>query len=174
MIKGREIKKSKIFGKLPAVAVALILIFMFAVGGTIAYLVTSTSSVNNQFNPVYVTCEINNDGTIKNTGNIPAYIRAAVIVTWRDSNGTIFAKSPVVGTDYEIVAGTGWTKSGDYYYFNTAVAPSADTTTGLSVTSKGTATPADGFTLKYEIVASAIQSDPKSAVTEAWGYTPSN
>ena len=174
MIRGREMKKSKIFGKLPAVVVALMLVLVFAVGGTVAYLVTSTTSVNNQFEPVYVTCEINNDGTIKNTGNIPAYIRAAVIVTWRDKDGTIFAKSPVAGTDYEITAGNGWTKSGNYYYFDSAVAPSENTTTGLSVTSKNATAPADGFTLKYEIVASAIQSDPKSAVTEAWGYTPSN
>ena len=40
--------------------------------------------------------------TVTNTGNVDAFIRAAIIVTWKDSAGNIAATVPVEGYDYNL------------------------------------------------------------------------
>ena len=68
---------------------AIAVLLCATVGGTVAYLVTSTRSITNTFTPSNVTISIEesmsgnvkNDVKIKNTGNTAAYIRAAVVVT---------------------------------------------------------------------------------------------
>ena len=75
--------------------VALVMILTAAIGGTIAYIVTSTSAVENTFTPAEVKTEINEtfDGTVKsdvsvaNTGEVAAYIRAAIVVSWKTTTG---------------------------------------------------------------------------------------
>ena len=72
---------------------AAMLILVCGVGSTLAYLATQTGQVQNTFEPAYVRSSVIeeswNDGnlvksnvTIKNTGNVSAYIRAAIVVTW--------------------------------------------------------------------------------------------
>ena len=70
----------------------IVLMLTIAIGGTIAYIVTNTQPVVNTFTPGGVPIEINekfdgttkSDVTIKNKGNVPAYIRAKIIVTWKN------------------------------------------------------------------------------------------
>ena len=77
--------------------VALLVLLCCTVAGTVAYLVTSTDPVTNTFTPASVTTEVEEefDGTtksdvqIKNTGDIDAYIRAAIIINWADKQGII-------------------------------------------------------------------------------------
>ena len=73
-------------------------------------------------------------------------------------------------SDYALATGDGWTKDGDFYYYNAKVP--AGTSTGNLITScspkvKG---PADGYTLHVEILAQAVQADGISAgsATEAF------
>ena len=69
---------------------AMAAILCAAVGGTAAYLVASTPPVTNTFAVPKLETEIREsfDGEVKdsvriaNTGGVPAYIRAAVVVTW--------------------------------------------------------------------------------------------
>ena len=149
-----------------------------AVGGTWAFLVAQSEPVENNFTYAHVSCRIDEkfDGTtksdvqIQNTGDIPAYIRARIVVTWKDASGNVSAV-PVENTDYTITFNeTDWTQQGDYWYCKTAVNPN-DFTPELITECKKTdnANAPDGYDLSVEILADAIQSEPANAVKEAWG-----
>lgn len=158
---------------------SLVLVLVCFVGSTVAYLVASTGMVTNTFNPAQVSCRVDEksfDGakkenvTIANTSNIEAYIRAAIIVTWKNAeNGNVYGRMPVEGTDYSITMGEiGWTKGSDgYYYYGSPVAVGASTATLITeCIDKGTA-PA-GYGLNVEILGSAIQSVPAYVVEQNW------
>lgn len=158
---------------------AVIVLLAGAVGGTWAFLVAQSEPVQNNFTYAHVRCTIDEkfDGTtksdvkIQNTGDIPAYIRARIVVTWKDANGNVSAV-PVKNTDYTIAFNeTDWTQQGDYWYCKTAVNPNVSTPE-LITECKKTGTAPKYYDLSVEILADAIQSEPASAVTEAWGYTP--
>lgn len=162
----------------------LVLILGAMVGTTLAYLFTNTDGLVNTFTPANVTVDIDEPGwdedktvknnvTVKNTGDVEAYIRAAVVVTWQDAEGNVYPTAPVEGTDYTVTwTMSGWVKYGGFYYYTSPVAPSKST--GVLLTEckvKDGATPPDGYHLSVEILASAIQSQPATAVQEAWGMT---
>lgn len=158
---------------------AVIVLLAGAVGGTWAFLVAQSEPVQNNFTYAHVSCRIDekfengvkSDVKIQNTGDIPAYIRARIVVTWKDANGNVSAV-PVKDTDYTITFNeTDWTQQGDYWYCNTAV-DATKFTPVLITECKKTGTAPDGYDLSVEILADAIQSEPASAVTEAWGYNP--
>ena len=98
--------------------------------------------------------------------NIPAYIRAAIVVNWQDAEGNLWAVPPKQGTDYTISAEL-CQLLGDYYYFKGECAPGASFP--IQVTQAGTARPPAGYTLHVKILAEGIQSIPADAVKEAWG-----
>ena len=166
-------------GRLNATIISVVLILTLAVGGTIAFLSTKTDPVVNTFNPSQVTCSVVEDFdgktktnvNVKNTGDIPAYIRARIVVTWKDASGNVSAV-PVKNTDYTIAFNeTDWTQQGDYWYCKTAVDAGGETPVLIIKCEKKGNAPKD-YDLSVEILADAIQSEPASAVTEAWGYTP--
>ncbi len=155
---------------------ALVLILVCAVGGTVAFLVTHTAAVKNTFIPGDVTTEIVEkveDGTkttvkVENTGNVPAYIRVAVVANnvGKDDAGqtVILPGTPDLGNVFDT---TKWTYIGGYYYYNGVVQP--DTLTDDLLKS--------GIELKdiqVTILASAIQADPDTAVQDAWNMSYSN
>ena len=109
---------------------------------------------------------------ITNTGTAPSYIRAAVVVTWVTSDGSTLAETPVEGEDYDITyaENTGWLKGDDgYWYYTTPVNPNEST--GILIDECTQLAEKADCQLAVEILASAIQSDPSDAVTEAWGVT---
>lgn len=158
---------------------AVIVLLAGAVGGTWAFLVAQSEPVQNNFTYAHVSCRIDekfengvkSDVKIQNTGDIPAYIRARIVVTWKDASGNVSAV-PVKDSDYTMTMGTGWTKGTDgYWYCNTAVAAGGETPVLITKCEKKGTAPKD-YDLSVEILADAIQSEPASAVTEAWGNTP--
>ena len=162
---------------------AAMLILVCGVGGTLAYLATQTGQVQNTFEPAYVTSKVNetfknnvkSKVTITNTGNVSAYIRAAIVVTWKDAAGnTTLPEKPELDTDYTMQLNkTDWTEVGGYYYYNKSVAADASTT-NLIVRCEPNKSYPDGRKLCVEVIGSAIQAEPANAVTEAWGVTISN
>lgn len=157
---------------------AVIVLLAGAVGGTWAFLVAQSEPVQNNFTYAHVRCTIDekfengvkSDVQIQNTGDISAYIRARIVVTWKDASGNVSAV-PVENTDYTITFNeTDWTQQGDYWYCKTAVNPN-DFTPELITECKKTdnANAPDGYDLSVEILADAIQSEPANAVKEAWG-----
>ena len=160
---------------------AVIVLLAGAVGGTWAFLVAQSEPVQNNFTYAHVSCTIKEkfDGTTKsdvqtqNTGDIPAYIRARIVVTWKDTSGNVSAV-PVKDSDYTMDMGTGWIEGKDgYWYCKTAVNPNVSTPELITECKKpANANVPDDYDLSVEILADAIQSEPASAVTEAWGNTP--
>ncbi len=172
----------KINRKLVAIALLCLCIVAGAVGSVAAYLTSRTEPVTNEFVPAKVTCVVEetfeggvkNDVKIRNTGNIDAYIRACVVVTFVSDDGKVLATAPQEGTDYMVVWNPhGWVKGSDgYWYHEKAVAP--DNATTVLIESASVISAPEGYRLDIQIIASAIQSEPYRAVQEAWGITPIN
>lgn len=171
--------------KVSMLLVSLVLIAAIAVGSTVAFIATSTEPITNIFNPANVTIDIDEkfengvktDVKVKNTGNTDAFIRAQIVVTWKDANGNVSATKPVEGTDYTMTLNEAdWFQGTDgFYYCKTSVAPNGFTPALITECKKADGvTPPDGYDLSVEIIASGIQSTPDGAVTEAWGMTVTN
>ena len=162
----------------------VVLILAGAVGGTLAYIVTSSGPVQNTFTPAHVTCAveesdfvdgtstIKNNVTIRNTGNTSAYIRAAVVANWCDASSKILAPQPV--TLERPILGDGWSRNttDGYYYYSSSVP--AGGSTGALITGSGytprdrpAGVPADAH-LEMTIVCQAVQAEGLgSGVTDA-------
>ena len=155
--------------------VSLAVILSLTVGGTLAYLVVKTDVLTNIFNPTKVEVTISN-GTITNTGDIPAYVRVAIVATWQ-KDGAVYAKAPKLcdceGThsntqdcDYTLDL-TGWIQGSDgFYYHRAAVVTGNENSVSAPATIVVNATNTEGYTLSIEVLVSAIQATPEAV--EAW------
>lgn len=161
---------------------ALVLIFGALVGSTVAFLFTDADPVTNTFQMAKVATEITEDfdNSVKNNvyvnniGDVPAYIRVAVVVTWQNDKGEVHPNVPAYGVDYAWVEPeeSDWTVFNGYYYYTKVLNPGMKTDTFLFTNCQPVEDRApDDYHLSVEILASAIQSDPASAVQEAWGVT---
>ena len=162
---------------------AILMLIGVAAGSTVAYLITKTDNVANTFTYGQVSCAIREDFTdkthkkdvqVENTGNVNAYIRATYVINWLDKDGNIAASVP---SDYTytlsvVPRSSKWVAGGDgYYYYTSAVEPGAMTDYLLDC--KVDHPEKTEYTLSVEILATAVQSEPANAVTEAWGVNPS-
>jgi len=171
--------------KAAALGFACVLVGCLAVAGVVAFLNATSGPVVNTFNPSKVTTFVEEDFKdgvksnvqVKNTGDVSAYIRALVVVTWKNANGDVLGTSPVAGTDYSIEyvlsnqtdpAGK-WTLAADgYYYWSNPVAPQGLTGTLISSCSPVAKKTPDGYFLNVEIITSGIQSLPAAVVETEW------
>lgn len=189
-----KIKKQKLL------ILSLALVLLIGAGSTIAYLISVPPGVENKFQPTVVSCTVLEDFDkqtksnvrVQNTGDIDAYIRAEIVVNWKNDAGEVYGAEPKDGADYniDIPKNTGWFEKGGFYYYENVVNPKGtqddkDKTGVLinSCTPVADRAPA-GYYLSVEIIASAIQEDGVSdgqgepglvkdepAVTNAWGVT---
>lgn len=174
--------------KIYAIAICLLLTVVFAVGGTVAYLLTSTPSVKNTFTPASAPNEIeeNFNGEVKSgvkilvpqgDKNVDVYVRVAMVATWQDTAGNVAPATPVAGTDYIVDMGSDkWVKNGDFYYYTEVVAPGTETEVLFdSITVVEGKAPA-GYTLHVELMSQSIQADgmkgDMKVVESAWGVDP--
>lgn len=162
---------------------AIIMLIGAVVGSTVAYLITKTGPVENKFTYASVSCKVEEDFKentkknvkITNTGSTDAYIRATYVVNWVDAEGNIVTSVPD-GYKYELTENPDktWTEGKDgYFYYLSPVAP-GESTPGSLLTCTVTYPKNPEYTLSVEILATAIQSTPAKAVTEAWGVTPTS
>lgn len=164
-------------GKL--LTLSLVVLCLCLVGGsTLAYLVTGTGPLTNLFTPGKVTCEVNStidsnvaqNVTVKNTGTVSAYIRAAVVVNWVDDSGNVSANPPEEG-DYIITytPNSGWKHAADgFWYYTQPVAAGASTAQFIQACQQTRSAAPTGYHLSVEVVASAIQVTPDSVVKSVW------
>ena len=169
--------------KTAATLMAIIMLIGAVIGSTVAFLITNTGPVENTFAYASVSCEVKEDFNgstkkdvqIKNTGSTDAYIRATYVVNWLDKDGKIVASVPD-GYSYTLTENPGnkWTKGNDgYFYYLSPVEPDKSTP-GSLLTCTVTHPENPEYRLSVEILATAIQSTPEKAVTEAWGVTPTS
>ena len=156
-----------------------------AVSGSLAWLISTPEQVVNSFTPGVVTIEVDekfdsttkSDVRIKNTGNVPAYIRVALVPAWVDDEGNIAAKPASLeqlhndcniawgedGNGYE----ADWFIGSDgFYYCKTVINPGKSTPILIkSCTVKGEE---HEYDFELQVIASAVQSLPTSTVGEVW------
>ena len=171
--------KKRLSAIIAAVAAAMTLA---TAGGTLAFLVDKTDTVENTFTPSKVSCAVNEtfngkrktDVSIQNTGDTEAYIRAAIVVTWRDSSNNVYGV-PVKDGDYSMklnLSASGWFKGSDgYYYYAEEVEGGKSTADLIESCAPVSGKAPEGCTLSVEILADAIQSRPEDAVEDAWDVT---
>ena len=152
--------------------VSLVLILALAVGGTVAWLNSSSGPVTNTMTPGQVPITINEtfDGTTKsgvsvtNKGNIDAYIRVAIVANAVNAEGNVVAGNKPVYT----INTANWQELDGYYYYKGAVAPD-DTTEELFT---GDVTVTGG---ELNILAESIQVlggyGGETASVYAWGHS---
>ncbi|MBP3301352.1 MAG: hypothetical protein J6M34_07620 [Clostridia bacterium] len=173
-------KKQRI--KITAVIGVFLCLAFCVAGGVFAYLISKTGTLTNRFIPAAVTCSveenfengIKSNVKVRNTGNVDAYVRVAVVATFQTEGGQILSTAPTEGVDYTVTwAANGWSKGADgFWYYCSSVAPDQLTET-LIETATVLSAP-DGARLNLQIIASALQANPTSAVESAWGITPVN
>lgn len=122
--------------RISTVMLSLLLLLTFAIGGTLAYLVTDTAPVENTFTPGSVSCQVeenadennrvNFNGTekkninVRNTGSADSYIRVKLLSYRVNADGkTIGGEAPLILPPL----GEGWVRYGDHYYYTKPVAP---------------------------------------------------
>ena len=151
-----------------------------AVGTTLAYIFDRTPSVENSFEPVYVSCAIEErfDGVtksevkVRNTGDINVFIRATFVAMWVADDGKVLSVAPVEGVDYAIQLGSSkWQKGSDgFYYYTSQVAPTSATEMLIDTISVTGDAP-KGYKLAVHVAATAIQAEPAGVIAETWGAT---
>ncbi len=177
----RRIKLTKRNVKKITLILCLVLVIGLAIGGTIAFLTATSGNVTNKFTPGVVTCAVDekfennvkSDVRIQNTGNVPAYIRATVVVNYVNADGQVCALH--TAQTITMPESTKWTQSSDgFWYYADPVDPQAYTEILIKTVSPEAQ--ADGCTLQVNIIASAIQAEGTGATTngpDAWGIVPS-
>ena len=156
-----------------------------AVSGSLAWLISTPGPVVNEFTPGEVTIQVDEtfNGTtkqnvrIKNTGNVPAYIRVALVPAWVDDEGNIAAK-PASLEQLDNDCNIAWGEDGNgyeadwfigsdgFYYCKTVIEP--DGSTPILIKS---CTVKDGeheYDFELQLIASAVQSLPTSTVETVW------
>lgn len=151
-----------------------------AVSGSLAWLISTPEHVVNSFIPGEVTIQVDetfDDGhttkqnvSIKNTGNVPAYIRVALVPAWVDDEGNIAAKHASLD-DCNITLGDDfnqfWFEGTDgFYYCKTFINP--DKSTPILIKSCTVNGGEHEYDFELQVIASAVQSLPTSTVGEVW------
>lgn len=170
-----KIANKRISAKLLIIILSVSVILAVSVGTAIAYLISETPPVTNTFTPVSVSCQVNQSAensniTVKNTGDITAYIRATVVINWVSDSGSVYGGAPVEGTDYTVnYQLTDWFKGKDgFYYYSSPVEAGASTSELITTISSVAGTAPEGYSLSVQVLASAIQAEPTDAVSQVW------
>lgn len=176
---------SKVTYKKAVVSIVSILcVVCTMVAATTAFLTDGEEKVENVFTASKVTTEVTEELSenvksnvkIKNTGDIDAYIRAAVVVTWQDEKGNVYGK-PVAEDDYEIEFDLSeqtepegkWTLAEDgFYYWSNPVGAGESTNILVKNCKPLKNAPSEGYYLNVEIIGSGIQSVPSNVVKTEW------
>lgn len=155
---------------------SLVLALTLAIGGTVAYLVTKDQPITNKFTASTVDCEVTEDFdgvektnvNVENTGDTDAYVRVKLVTYRVNENGQHIGGLAQIP---EFTPGTNWVLHDGYYYYTLPIAAgeSADTDLIEKITLTGSYDDADGGKQVIEVMAEAVQSEPGSAVADAWG-----
>lgn len=181
-LKGKHMKEesSLLFNLSPLVQLLLLVLVV----GTTAYLM-SKDSISNTFvlgeiNPEIMEVFSANNKTkedvyIKNSGNVPTFVRTAVIIQWKDNEGKILYENPVKNTDYSISfsSSSNWIKSSDgYYYYKNPL--QVNESTDILIEECIQLQEYIDKKLEVSIITQGIQAEPTNAVREAWNVNITN
>ncbi len=158
------------------VSLASALVLLSAAGATVAWLEARSAPLSNTFGIAEVTCTVEetfsggvkSDVSIRNTGTMDAYIRAALIPVWKlgDQVAGVPASLSDCEMDWSDGYGTLWVPGADGYYYCTIPVPAGQCTPLLI--DECTADALGDYQFELQISAQAIQALPAAAVTDVW------
>lgn len=171
-----------------AVVLITLTVICAASGVVYAHLSTTTPPVDNTFTPeqeMQPSVIETTDSPLKlkenvavNVGNpgYAVYVRAAIVVTWKDADGNVYAQAPQAGTEYIIdLNDTDWFYNAeDGFYYHKAMINSENSSILIEQCYQNES-PYDNYSLSVEIIAQTIQALGSTdgtdipAVTDAWG-----
>lgn len=157
-------------------AAILCIILILAVGGAgvVAYMFRETDETDDTVPTARVSCDVSetlagnakSEITVKNTGNIEAYIRVRLVAYWTDEQGNrAYRTASVPSFDYDASAWLADAEN-DTYYYRTRVA--AGTSTENLLGSQIVLARDGEYFLTVEVFAEAIQAAPSDAAASAW------
>ncbi len=163
--------------------IILSILLLITVSTTIAFL-SKKNNINNDFIVGTVSTQVdetfeNNikeDVSIKNTGNVDAYIRAFILISYKDEDGVILTDTPIANTDYSMTISnsTNWVYSNTdgFYYYKLPVEPNSNT--DILIDECRELQSHNDKILNVDIITESIQANPTTAVEEAWGVSITN
>lgn len=170
---------------------AFLIFSLIGAVGVYAYMKWTGGAVQNNFeaeasvNPVIEETfdqkeKTNGSVAVKDTG-YSVYVRAAVVVTWKNQRDQVYSLAPIAGEDYEIqwnLTEPGWSQGADgFYYYGSAVESGGKTGVLIASCKPLKDAPEDGYTLDVQIIAQTIQTagttdtEDITAVQDAWGVS---
>ena len=178
----RRLKWGREFVLLCSVAMLLVGV----IGGSLAYLATSTGPVTNTFTPASndPTIPEDFDGStksnvkvhVKGDAELKSYVRTKIVFSWVSADGKTVAPQAASEEDCKTlqINTEKWQLVGDYYYYKGTVAGGGDTE-NLIVTCepKKNSIEINGITYYFcvDVFAQTIQATPDKAVQDSWGMT---
>ena len=164
-------------------ALALALVLTVSAGGTLAWLFTSTDPVENTFSPAKIYVEVKEDfnGTAKSNIRVyngvdstaseaDVYVRLAVIMNCVAGDAICAEHSSNISITLPDAV-NGWILGDDGYYYYSTVLKKGETTSRLFNNIFDLYQNGDCCKVQVSFLAQAIQVEPASAVTNAWGVT---
>ena len=172
--KGKHLRKKTRSARPWLLAGLLAVLLLASITGTIAYIQVH-SHISNSFTVAKLSIELNEtfDGkdktnvTVKNTGDVPAYLRAAIVVNWKDTDGTVISANE---SEYSMAMGPEWIQGADSYWYCKKPTDAGQPSPALIVSCKPTVVKADQH-LGVEILIQGVQAEPATAVEELWDAT---
>lgn len=168
-------------GKPATLLLSLLLIFGVVACGTLSYIFVSSVILNNSLKVVSVSSEVvetfdrttKSNTKIKNTGDIDAWIRVAIVPTWEVYENNIFKavnESANLGDLNISINTSSWFERNGFYYCKTKVAPNESTPVLINSASVRTNSVGylAGYQMNLQILCEAIQAEPETTVTNAW------
>lgn len=174
LVKRRRLKKSV---KRSLIVICGLILISSTISITVAFL-TKKNNINNEFilgtvsTSIEETFEnnIKENVSIKNTGNVKSFIRASIIITYKDTNNVILLEQPEKDTDYsiDISSSSNWlyNELDGFYYYKLPVEPGNNT--DILINECKNIKEYDDKILNVDIVTQSIQAEPIKAVTESW------
>lgn len=154
------------------IGLSAMLLAVATIGGTLAWLTSTPPTLTNTFIPGDVPNEIHEDFngstksnvTIKNVGNVPAFIRVALVPAWRNNDTDHTGAGLATNGTYTISINTAdWTLGSDgYYYYKNAVQPNASTTAlvnSCSPLTSGLSASYKGKVFELSVISQSVQSE---------------
>lgn len=154
------------------VLASVVALLLGVIGGTLAYMAAKTEPVQNQFTfgdlpidiPETIDKGVKSNVKIHNGGNVDAYVRAKIVVTWKNAAGEVSGVIPKESTDYTMELNkTNWFEGKDGFWYCSLPVKAGPNSFSPVLITKATRTKEanipEGYNLSVEILAQSVQAD---------------
>ena len=169
-------KKIFNFSKMPSkkailIFVLTVLIVTAAIDVTLAIIKTKTNSFEADFSVPNINIAVMWGDRIVNSGDVPVYIRATIVANWvsNKDGASILATAPIEGVDYTVTLDQEyWFMASDGFYYDKRIIEPDHPFAVQLVKEANQLVEKEGYTLRLQIISSAIQATPVEAVESTW------